>query len=303
MKGLSTRKTVTYITILVLTWGISWPIYKVALAYTPPLLFAGLRAFFGGLLVAVLLWPTWRQIRWRESWHIYCISALFNTTLFFGIQTVGLLYLPGGLFSVIVYFQPVLVGIFAWLWLGESMSALKIIGLLLGFLGVFVISLEGLSGHISIIGILLALAAALSWALGAIYVKKMMGTVDSMWLLAFQSMIGGVILTAIGTGTERWSDIIWNTPVIIGVIYGAVFGIAAAFTVYFKLVNAGDATKVASFTFLAPLVAVLCGTLFLNEPFNVYILIGIILIAVSIYLVNSKHSSKRSQRMAQSQSA
>ncbi|MCR8634327.1 DMT family transporter [Paenibacillus radicis (ex Xue et al. 2023)] len=62
-----------------------------------------------------------------------------------------------GLFSVIVYLQPVLVAIFAWMWLGERMSILKVVGLLLGFLGVTVVSVQGFYGYISLLGIALAL--------------------------------------------------------------------------------------------------------------------------------------------------
>ena len=104
---------------LVVVWGASWPIYKLALPYTPPLLFAGIRATIGGILLGVLLFKRRDKINWNKNWKLYVISALFNTFLFFGIQTVGLNYLPGGLFSILVYFQPVLLGLFAWIWLGN----------------------------------------------------------------------------------------------------------------------------------------------------------------------------------------
>jgi drug/metabolite transporter (DMT)-like permease len=281
-------KSFFLITFLVLVWGISWPIYKIALAYTPPLLFAGMRTLFGGLLLALLLIPKRKQIRWKECWPTYCISSLFNVILFYGMQTVGLMYMPSGLFSVIVYLQPVLVGIFAWMWLGERMTAWKVIGLIIGFLGVATVSAGGFTGHIAILGVALALLTALGWAVGTVYVKKVSRQVDSTWLVAFQCIIGGIVLTAVGSGTENWSSIVWNVPYFIGLIFGIVLGISASWVVYFTLVNSGDASKVASFTFLVPLIAVFCGVLFLHEAFTVYLLIGLLLIGVSIYLVNRK---------------
>jgi drug/metabolite transporter (DMT)-like permease len=288
MRKLSLSKTIGLVIFLVVVWGISWPIYKIALAYTPPLLFAGMRTLLGGFLLAFLYIPKWKQIRWRENWQIYVLSSVFNVILFYGLQTVGLLYMPSGLFSVIVYLQPVLVGIFAWLWLGETMNALKIIGLIIGFLGVAAVSAGGLSGHIAIIGIVIALVTSLAWSIGTVYVKKVSHRVDSIWLVAFQCMIGGIVLTALGSSTEQWSDITWNVHYLIGLIFGIIFGISASWVVYFTLVNSGDASKVTSYTFLVPLISVLCGTLFLHEPFSVYLLIGLFLIAVSIYLVNRK---------------
>jgi drug/metabolite transporter (DMT)-like permease len=288
MRELSRAKTLGLITFLVIVWGVSWPIYKIALDYTPPLLFAGMRTFFGGLLLVVLYISKWKQIRWKENWPIYLISSVFNVIIFYGLQTIGLMQMPSGLFSVIVYLQPVLVGIFAWLWLGEPMNALKLFGLILGFLGVGAVSTGGLSGHIAMLGVVFALLTALGWGVGTVYVKKVSHRADSIWLVAFQCIIGGLVLSAAGSVTEGWSSIVWNAPYLFGLIFGTFLGISASWVVYFTLVNSGDASKVASYTFLVPLISVLCGTLFLHEPFSVFLLLGLVLIAVSIYLVNRK---------------
>ncbi|MED1467530.1 DMT family transporter [Bacillus salipaludis] len=284
-------KTFAAIAGLVLIWGLSWPLYKVALAYTPPILFAGMRPLIGGILLSTILIPQWKKIKWRENWRTYCISALLNTFLFFGLQTIGLNFLPGGLFSVLVYFQPVLIGLLGWLWLGERMSIIKITGLVVGFLGVAAVSSEGFTGHVSILGIVLALATAIFWAIGVIYVKKVSHRVDSLWMVGLQSLIGGIVLTGVGMVTEDWSSIVWNGKYLFGLSYGSILGVAAAYILYFKLVNSGEATKVASFTFLVPLIAVLVGTVFLGEKFTYSLLVGLILIVISIYFVN--HSGKK----------
>src|SRR5690625_4453972 len=187
---------------LIVIWGYSWPVYKLAVPYTPPLLFAGMRAFIGGLLLAVFIFHLRRKVNWREHWKKYCISALFNTIFFFGIQTVGLLYLPGGLFSVLVYFQPVLLSLFAWIWFGEHMSPIKIMGLLIGFFGIAVVSVDGLTHHLSGIGVFLGLLTAICWAFGVFYVKKVSGEVDAFWMVALQCIIGGAVLLGVGTFLE-----------------------------------------------------------------------------------------------------
>ncbi|MBU8880879.1 DMT family transporter [Bacillus sp. FJAT-29790] len=272
--------------LLIIIWGVSWPIYKLAVPYTPPLLFAGMRALIGGLLLAAFLFNMRSKINWREKWPKYCISALLNSVLFFGLQTFGLIYLPGGLLSVLVYFQPVLLGLFAWIWLGEKMSPIKIMGLLIGFLGIVVVSVDGLTIHISAIGVILGLLTALSWALGVTYVKLVSSEVDAFWMVALQSIIGGVILTATGTIFESWTDIVWNDAYLFGLGYGAIFGTALAFVIYYKLVNAGEASKIASFTFLVPIISVFTGTVFLGESATYTLIIGLLLVVISIYFVN-----------------
>lgn len=271
---------------LVFLWGASWPIYKSAVPYTPPLLFAGMRAFIGGCLLAIVLWKKRDKINWRVNWRLYCITALFNTVLFFGIQTVGLNYLPGGLFSILVYFQPVLLGLFAWIWLGEQMTAVKIIGLFIGFLGIVVVSLDGLTFHVSVIGVVLGLITAVCWAFGVIYVKKVSHRLDAYWMVSLQSIIGGGFLIGTGTIFENWSDIIWNGRYLFGVSYGAVFGVPIAYIIYYKLMNEGEASKVGAFTFLVPIIAVFLGAAFLGEPITYLLLIGLVMVGLSIFIVN-----------------
>ncbi|MGZ0042261.1 DMT family transporter [Paenibacillus ottowii] len=288
MGELTTAKRIMMIALLVVLWGISWPIYKVALEYTPPLLFAGLRTLLGGLLLGAILAPRWSRIRWKENWRVYAISGIFNVVLFYGLQTVGLMYVPSGLFSVLVYLQPVLVGIFAWMWLGEAMSKLKVIGLIIGFLGVAAVSVGGFSGHVAIAGVVIAIITAVSWALGTVYVKKVNQRVDSLWLVAFQCTLGGIVLTGAGSVTESWADIVWNVPYMSGLVFGTVLGISLSWLLYFTLVNSGDASKVASYTFLVPVISVFVSSMLLHESITAFLLVGLVLIGFSIYLVNRR---------------
>ena len=288
-----TKSTAALISLVVI-WGVSWPIYKLAVAYTPPLLFAGLRAMLGGLLLAAIIFKMRNKLNWRKYWPKYCISAFFNTILFFGLHTIGLIYLPGGLFSVLVYFQPVLLGLFAWIWLGEIMTPIKMVGLIIGFFGIVVVSVDGLIVQLSAIGVVLGLLTALFWAIGVIYVKKVSGEVDSYWMVAMQFTIGGVFLLVFGSFFEEWSAIEWNAIFIFGLSWGATMGIPVAYVIYYKLVHSGDASKVGAFTFLVPVIAVYVSTVFLNEPITITLLIGLVMVVISICLVNYRGTlSKR----------
>jgi drug/metabolite transporter (DMT)-like permease len=286
MAQLSRTRTAMLLVFLVIVWGVNWPLSKIALAYTPPVLFSGMRTLLGGLLLLAVAVPRYKKIRMKEGWRVYLLSSVLNIILYYGLQTVGLNYLPAGLFSAIVFLQPVLVGVFSWMWLGEPMYGFKIAGLILGFSGVAVISAGGLAGHISLTGILLALGSALSWAAGTLYVKKVGHTVDAIWMVTLQLLIGGLFMTGVGSSFESWSDIEWTTTFVVCTLFISVFVIAAGWLVFYKLIDAGDAGKVASFTFLIPLIAILIGTLFLNEPFTLSLLAGLLMVVVSIYFVN-----------------
>jgi drug/metabolite transporter (DMT)-like permease len=267
---------------------VNWPLTKMALTFTPPVLFSGMRTLLGGLLLLAVALPRWKHMRFRKTWGVYLLSTVFNIVLYYGLQTIGLGYMPAGMFSVIVFLQPVLVGIFSWLWLGEAMYVLKIIGLVLGFAGVATISAGGLSGHISIVGILLGVGSAFSWALGTVYVKKAGNAVDPIWLVTLQLIIGGLFMSGAGSITESWSSVHWEPNFIACLLFISVFVIAIGWLVFFTLIGSGEASKVASYTFLIPIVAIIAGMIFLHETFTLSLLEGLVLIVVSIYLVNRK---------------
>ncbi|CAH1210249.1 putative amino-acid metabolite efflux pump [Paenibacillus auburnensis] len=282
------NKTIALLTFLVIVWGINWPLSKIALSYAPPLLFAGIRTVIAGIILIFAALPKWKQLQFRRLWPVYLTSAILSIVFYYGFQTIGLQYVPSGLFSAIVFLQPVLLGIFAWVWLGESMYGLKIFGLLLGFLGVAALSIGGFNGSISPVGVLLALASALSWAFATIYTKRNAARVDMLWMTAMQIMIGGVILLAAGSATESWSAITWNSAFIVNTLFIAVFVIALGWMVYFKLINEGEAGKVGSFTFLIPLISIGSSVVLLHEQITTNLIVGMLLIVASIILVNVK---------------
>lgn len=285
MKNIFSKNTLLTM-LLVLIWGATWPINKLAVAYTPPFFYAGIRTFIGGLILAVVIHKTFHKLKFKENWLAYTIAGFFNTFLFFGLHTVGLLYLPGGLFSVLVYIQPILLGVFAWLVFGENFTGIKLFGLLLGFAGIFMASLDGITTHISIIGVSLALLTGISWTFGVIYVKKVSEKVDPFWIVVMQNIIGGFALLVLALIFESWNDIVWNIPLSVGMMYGIIFGVSIAYLIYYSLINAGEASKVGVATFLVPIISVLLSVVFLNEPFTLELFIGMVLVGLSILLVN-----------------
>lgn len=286
--GKESSKLTSYVllTLLIVIWGVSWPIYKNGVSFMPPLLFAGVRAFIGGIILFFIAWQNRRFLQFRKNWQYYVISATLNIVLYLGIQTVGLIYLPGGLFSVLVYFQPVLLGILAWLFLGEGMTITKIIGLILGFVGILLVSIDGLTIHLSIIGVTLALATAFVWASGVVYVKKNKERVDPYWMVVMQLIIGGSVLLLAGFIIEDVQLISWNGELISSIIWGSTAGMAIAQFLYYKLINEGEASKVGAFTFIVPIISVIISSIFLDENITVNLFFGMLLVGTSIYLVN-----------------
>jgi drug/metabolite transporter (DMT)-like permease len=290
------RLVVLAFALLVLFWGSAFAVVKVGLGYSPPLLFAGLRTLIGGLamVLAAFLWGGSANL--HRDWPVFLLLALFNVVLFIGFQTYAIVYLPSGSAAVLVYLQPILVGLLAWPILGETLTVAKITGLLLGFSGIVAVSAGSFSGAasaLSPLGVTLGAVSALCWALGTVFFKKYEARVSTLWAVAVPFVAGGAVLTAFGLSVEEWGEITWNTPFVASILYSGLVGISLAWVIWFALVRAGEASQVASYIFVVPLTAVLIGVLFLDEPLGYTLLIGAAFVVSGIYLVNREPRSKK----------
>jgi len=206
------RFAVLAFALLVVFWSSAFGVIKVSLQYAPPILFAGTRTLLCGVVMTLAALAWGGRPNFGRDWPVYLLLAAFNVVLFIGAQSFTVLYLSSGTAAVVIYLQPILVGLLAFLFLGESLSAAKVIGLLLGFAGVVVVSAGSMSGEAlgSPLGIVFGVGSAVSWALGTVYFKRYGERLSMLWAVAAPFTIGGVLLTAVGLVLEPFSEISWN---------------------------------------------------------------------------------------------
>ena len=289
------RFVVPAFVLLVLSWGSAFAAVKVGLDYSPPVLFAGMRSIVGGLLIttAALVWGGRPGL--RQNVGTFALLALLNVVLFLGLQTFAVMLLPSGTAAVVIYLQPILIGILAWFVLGEPLSAAKMLGLLLGFSGIVAVSAGGFSGEISAAGVAFAAASALSWALGTVYFKRVEGRVSMLWAVGLPFLAGGIALSALGLATESPAGISFTGPYLVSLLYSGLVGTGLAWVLWLGLVRAGEASRVAAYVFFVPLVSVVIGALFLDERLSLSLLIGATLVVSGIYLANRNPGGKTAE--------
>jgi drug/metabolite transporter (DMT)-like permease len=281
------RTRVAAIVLLVLAWGSTFAAVKVGLDSVPPVLFGGLRSILGGAVMAAL--ALWRSgpPRLRETWLPYAVLTLLNVALFFTLQTLAILELPSGLAAVLIYLQPVLTGVLAAPLLGEHLTALKVVGLLVGFAGIVVVSAGALQGHVSVLGVGYAVVGALVWALGTIAFKRYAGRVDVWWAVALPFLVGGVVMT-VGGGAVEGFEVDWSVGFVLAFVYASLIGTAMSWSLWFGLVGAGEAGRAASYIFFVPVVSLVIGALVLHESLGLSLLLGAALVILGVYLVNRR---------------
>lgn len=285
--------------VLVVAWGSAFAAVEVGLGYAPPVLLVGFRTLLAGVVMTgvALVWGGRTNL--RRDWQVFAFLAVFNVALFVGFQTLAVLYLPSGTAAVLIYLQPVLVGFLAWPVLGESLTPAKLIGLLLGFAGIAVVSSPGFSGAaggVTPVGVACGVASALAWALGTVGFKRYEARISTLWAIALPFLVGGAALMVLGLAAEDFSDVSWTAPLAGSIAYSALVGTCLAWLLYFGLVRAGQASRVASFIFVVPLVAVVIGAAFFDETLGLSLLVGSALVVSGVYLVNRTPGRARRSR-------
>jgi len=293
------RFVVLAFVLLVLFWSSTFSVVKVGLDYSPPVLFAGFRSMVGGLamVVAALLWGGRPDL--RRDWGAYAMLLMFNVVLFMGLQTLAIMLLPSGTAAVLIYLQPILTGLLAWLLLGESLTPAKLAGLLLGLSGIVAVSVGGFSGVVSVTGVAFAVVSALMWALGTVYFKRVQDRISMLWAVALMFLFGGIVLSVIGLVIESPAEISFSGSLVASVLYSGFVGTGLAWALWLGLVRAGEASTVAAYVFFVPLVSVAIGALVLDERLSVSLFIGAVLVVSGIYLVNRTPRKDKALRSAQ----
>lgn len=285
------RRRTLAIALLVLAWSATFAAVEVGLEGAPPVLFAGLRALLGGAVIAVPALLGRRRLALRRTWWPYAVLTLWNVIGFLGLQTVAILELPSGLAAVLIYLQPVLVGLLGAVLLGESFTRPKAVGLLLGFAGIVVVSAGALSGHVSALGVGYAIAAAVAWAVGTVAFKRYSDGLDGWWAVALPFLAGGLLMTGLGVLTEG-ARIEWSAAFVTALLFAAVVGTGLSWMLWFGLVGSGEASRAASYIFFVPIVSLLIGGAFLHERLGPSLLAGAVLVIAGVHLVNRRSGDR-----------
>lgn len=180
------------------------------------------------------------------------------------------------------------MGLFFWIWFGELMYFFKILGFILGFVGVFVICFGGLKGYIFIIGICFVLGFVLSWVFGIVFMKKIFNKVDGIWFIILYIIIGGLFLMVFGIFIESWLFILWNLVFIVVLLFIFVFVIVLGWFDFFIFVSLGEVSKVFIYIFLIFIIFIIVSLLFLKELIIMNLLVGFLLVIFSIIFVSIK---------------
>jgi drug/metabolite transporter (DMT)-like permease len=199
---------------------------------------------------------------------------------------VGMRSISAGLSALIVSANPVLTAVLAAVFLGERMTWRKAAGLILGVGGVAFIVESRITGGIdNPFGIALTVAALVSLAGGTV-LFKVLSPNGGLWIgNGVQNLAGGLALVPFAFGLESVGEVVPSWRLFLALAYLALVVSVLAFSLWFQLLTATGATAASSYHFLMPPLGVLFGWLLLGERVAWPDLLGILPVAIGIYLV------------------
>jgi|TARA_R110001592_G_scaffold177818_1_gene418276 drug/metabolite transporter (DMT)-like permease len=285
---------VAWMVVVALLWAICFPFIVIGLPDAPPLLFAALRAFLaGGLLVFVCIVQQHRGpylFNIRNLLYLGLIGLSY-TAMGFGGMFLGAGHLSPGLATVLASIQPLIAAAIAAGWLGETLKAKGIAGLVIGFLGVALLSWPGFGGNNDgyLWGITWVLMAALGTAIGNILLKKKAGGAIAM-PMAIQLLIGGGILLLVSAlAGERW-DVDWTVQFTGSLLILSALATAAMIFLWFGLLARAPLNQLNVFSFLTPVFGLLIGYLFFEERLQLVQALGILVVLCGIALMQARNA-------------
>jgi drug/metabolite transporter (DMT)-like permease len=287
-----------YIIVFCLLWSSGFVPSKIGITDCPPLIFLTVRFLIAGALILGI--SALRSERWdlsRRDVMAFVLIGIANNALYVGLGYLGLKTISSGINALIVSANPVFTAVLAAGFLGEQLTWRRVLGLPLGVAGIVWIVSDRISiGSDGSVGIAFAVGALVAVVAGTM-MFKVLAPKGSLWIgNGIQNLAGGLAVAPFAFMFSDVGDIVWSGRLLASLVWLIVLGSIAAFFLWFYLLNRLGATAASAYHFLMPPLGLFFGWLVLGERLAVSDLLGIVPVALGIYLVTRPAAPTASAR-------
>jgi drug/metabolite transporter (DMT)-like permease len=298
MSTLTEHRSRAYIAwvVVCIVWGTTYLAIRICLETIPPFLMGGIRYVVAGGVLAAALAVRGEPLPRPTAWPSLAILGFFligtgNGGVVWAEQTV-----TSGLTAVLVATSPFwMVGIDAIVPPRVPLTGRRIVGLLVGFIGIVMlvwpeIQLGGGRGFL--VGVMSAQIACVGWAIGSAYSRRRgHGAAKDENVIAtaaFEMLFGGVCLLIAALVTREMSHLTFTPRTAGSLVYLIVIGAIAGFAAYAYALKHLPMATVSLYAYVNPVIAVILGTVILKEPFNVRMAIAAGVVLAGVVLVRTE---------------
>jgi drug/metabolite transporter (DMT)-like permease len=265
---------------LCLLWGTTWPVMKIALEEIPPLSMRTMTAASGALTMFGICLVARRRLRIAtvKAWgHVVIISVL-NIGAFSLLSAYAQIAAATSRVTILIYTMPIWTVLLAWLLLRERPNASQALAVVLCALGLAVL-VYPLAARGVPLGLLLAVAAGMSWGAGTVYVKWARVDLDPLALAFWQLVIAFLVIAACLMVFDRRLNLDHaHAGSLLATAYAGVIGSGIAYAMWFQIVRRLPAGTASLGTLGIPVVGVISTVLMVGEHPTVTDITGFALI-------------------------
>jgi len=275
-------------------WGSTYLAMRIAVRDLPPYVAGAVRYLIAGPLMLGTLALMGRKVRLglQDFWRLLVISILLLSLGNIGVLW-GEVYVSSGLASLIVALVPIWVVIIeACFFRVGRMPARGLLGLVLGIVGLLVLLWPRITsgshvGRLELLGCAILATGSLFWALGSVLSHHYELSVDVFVSAAWQMVLGGIVNALIALVFGQFPQTHWTVHAFSGIIYLVIFGSWLGYSAYIYLLEHVPPARVATYTYVNPIVAIFLGWLLLHETVDLWILSGSAIAIAGVALANS----------------
>ncbi|MFL2599008.1 MAG: EamA family transporter [Flavobacteriaceae bacterium] len=274
-------------------WGSGYLLNKIAVQELDPLMLASVRFMTSGVIIFLISILLKFSLKISKKQLINSIIAGFLFLSFGnGMLVWALLYVDSSFAALEISAQPLIILILMRIIYGTKIKQMSIIGIVLGFIGIYLLvgQKEILEQDNSILGMTMIFLCMTSWALGSLFVAKADLPKNFFVNTGYQMITGGFTLLIFSLLiNEKWIwPNEWELKTQYSVVFLILFASIIAFTSFNYLLKVVSPEKVATSTYVNPIVALFLGWYFLNEKITNQSLIASIILLTGVYFINSK---------------
>lgn len=292
--------------IIYFVWGSTYLAIRVGVREVPPFLLAGIRFLVSGVVLYGWMRLNGAPAPTRRQWAGATVLGTLMFLLDYGCLFWAEQRVPSGIAAIVLATTPVFITLLEITFLRTQRLTLRLaLALLLGLCGVAVLTLPSFSlGELPInrAGAIALLVASFTWSVATILTRWLPLPDSKPTSAAAQMMTGGIQLFVVAAvfgefSGFRWQAVSWNAW--LALIYLIVAGSIVAFTAYVWLLHYESPTKVGTYAYVNPMVAVAIGYFFGGEAIGRRTLLGALLILISVIaIVTSPKKSSQLDKQA-----
>lgn len=274
-------------------WGSTYLLNKIAVTELPPFMLASIRFTVASVLIFIIAKILGLSLAITKKQFINCtiIGFLFLT---FGNGGVvwALKYVDSGFTALEISAQPLVVLLMMYFLEGKKIQPMSMVGVVLGIIGIYLlvsqkelITQEGMA-----LGMFTIFICMLSWAYGSLYVAKADFPKNYFVNTGYQMITGGIMLfiSSLIFG-ETWSSPLdWSPKVQWSMLLLITFGSIVAFTAFNYLLRTVSPEKVATSTYVNPIIAMFLGFYLLDEKLTTQSIVAAVVLLTGVYFINTK---------------